>query len=85
MTDSLFPLRPILLDLFSGAGGCAVGYTRAGFYVIGVDVAPQPHYAGDTFIQRTRCESSRWSLRAMRSGKKSSRSMPRLRVRRTRP
>lgn len=33
-----------LLDLFCGAGGAAVGYHRAGFEVIGVDIAPQNHY-----------------------------------------
>ena len=33
-----------LLDLYCGAGGAAVGYHRAGFEVIGVDVAPQPDY-----------------------------------------
>lgn len=36
--------KPRLLDLFSGAGGCAVGYARAGFEVVGVDLVNQPHY-----------------------------------------
>lgn len=43
-------MKPKLLDLFCGAGGCSVGYAQAGFEVTGVDIAPQPHYPY-TFIQ----------------------------------
>jgi len=44
-------MKPRLLDLFCGAGGCAKGYQRAGFYVVGVDINEQPNYCGDEFIQ----------------------------------
>lgn len=36
--------RPRLLDLYCGAGGAAVGYWRAGWDVVGVDLADQPNY-----------------------------------------
>lgn len=46
MTLPLFPETqpPVLLDLFCGAGGAALGYCRAGFSVVGVDIDHHPNY-----------------------------------------
>jgi DNA (cytosine-5)-methyltransferase 1 len=60
-------VRPYtLLDLYCGAGGASVGYHRAGFNVIGVDLHAMPRYPFE-FVQcdaleylKTMIERGRW-------------------------
>jgi DNA (cytosine-5)-methyltransferase 1 len=52
-------VKPKLLDLFCGAGGCADGYHSAGFEVIGVDNKPMPNFPY-TFYQ---CDAFEYLLK----------------------
>jgi hypothetical protein len=51
MTEITMNGKPIVLDICCRMGGATVGYQRAGFYVIGVDIEPQSGYPGDSFVK----------------------------------
>ena len=45
-------MKPRLLDLFCGAGGSAMGYHRAGFFVVGVDIKKEFVYGSLASIRK---------------------------------
>ena len=45
------PIPHVVVDLCSRKGGATKGYQRAGLWVIGADIDPQPGYPGDEFLK----------------------------------
>jgi DNA (cytosine-5)-methyltransferase 1 len=43
--------RPRGFDAFCGAGGATRGYQKAGAYMVGCDIKPQPRYVGEEFVE----------------------------------
>jgi DNA (cytosine-5)-methyltransferase 1 len=56
--------KPLLLDLFCGAGGASMGYYRAGFDVVGIDKNRQKNYP----FGFLRADVMEWLPRAIESG-----------------
>lgn len=51
--------KPVLLDLYCGAGGCSQGYADAGFEILGVDHKAQQNYPFE-FIKMDALRALEW-------------------------